>query len=169
MSMDTPLAASGIRFNDYFFSEPIHLAAWTPPKCAGLFSLLVNDPNWAPKAFQPLYFGEFGNNSPTSAVLLDCSQFVAAAKGKAVFVSVLPMPFSTTQQRLALRNELLLAYNPVCQTDAGRTPSRDLEFKLAELEKKHQEQTAQMMQLMAGINARAGAPPLPRRRIGFVA
>jgi hypothetical protein len=101
-------------------------------------------------------------------VLLDCSQFVAAAKGKAVFVSVLPMPFSTTQQRLALRNELLLAYNPVCQTDAGRTPSRDLEFKLAELEKKHQEQTAQMMQLMASMNPALDPARARRQRIGFV-
>jgi hypothetical protein len=54
---------------------------------------------------------------------------------------VLPMPFSTSQQRLALRNELIQAYNPscqtpICQTNAGRN-------QLAE--------------------------PSARRRIGFVA
>src|ERR1700722_19905116 len=132
MSMEPPLAASGIRFNDYFFSEPVDLATWTPPRCPGLFSILVNDPNWAPKAFQPLYFGEFGNNSPASAVLQDCSPVVAAAHGKTLYVSVLPMPFSTTQQRWALRSELVWAYNPACQ------PA----LKLAELDKKHQEQAA---------------------------
>lgn len=109
------LGASGIRFNDYFFSEPMNLAAWTPPKCPGLFSILVDDPNWAPKAFQPLYFGEFGNNSPASTVLQDCQAVIAAANGKTLFVSVLPMPFTTTHQRLVTRNELISAYNPSCQ------------------------------------------------------
>jgi hypothetical protein len=146
--METPLATSGIRFNDFFFSEPLHLATWTPPKCAGLFSILVNDPNWAPKAFQPLYFGELGNNSPASAVLPDCSPMVAAAKGKTLFVCVLPMPFSTTQQRLALRDELIRAYHPICQADAIRIQP---EFKLAEL-----------------MNPPADSPPVSRRRIGFV-
>jgi hypothetical protein len=160
------MADSGIRFNDYFFSEPINLAVWTPPKCAGLFSILINDPNWAPRAFQPLYFGEFGNNSPASAVLLDCHTAVAAANGKTLFVAVLPMPFSTTQQRWALRHELTRAYNPVCQSDSQTQP-HELATQLAELEKKHHEQTAQMMQLKERMNAPSDAPGT-RRRIGFV-
>lgn len=125
---------SGIRFNDYFFSEPLHFGAWTPPKCAGLFSILVSDPNWAPKAFEPLYFGELGNNSPAGAVLEDCGPMVAAAKGKTLFVSVLPMPYSTTQQRLALRHELISAYHPTWQErtnmppDPAPTPRRRIGF-----------------------------------------
>lgn len=163
------MSASGIRFNDYFFSEPVHLGAWAPPQCAGLLSILVNDPNWAPKAFQPLYFGEFGNNTPPAAVLQDCSPLMAAAKGKTLYVSVLPMPFSTTQQRLSLRNELIVAYNPVCQAETAKAQPRDLEYKVAELEKKHQEHTAQMMHFMAGMNPQVETPKAPRRRIGFVA
>ena len=159
------MATSGIRFNDYFFSEPINLAAWTPPKCGSLYSILVDDPNWAPKSFQPLYFGEFGNNAQITSILRDCGQTAtAAANGKTLFVSVLPLPFSTTQQRVVMRNELIWAYNPPCQA-TGAGPSSDLAVKLAELEKKHQEQTAQMMQLLATMNAEA---PATRRRIGFI-
>ena len=72
------------------------------------------------------------------------------------------MTFSTTQQRMALRDELIRAYNPLCQTPAGDAPG-DLAFKLAELEKKHQEQ---MMQLLASANE--AEAPAHRRRIGFV-
>jgi len=151
------LTASGIRFNDYLFCEPISLAAWTPPKCPGLFILLISDPNWAPKAFQPLYFGEFGNNTPASAMLGECRPVVAVAKGQNLFVSVLPMPFSTTQQRQSLRNELIRAYNPGCQTeDIQTSQSRDLACQL----------TAQMMQLIASMNA--PVEPVRRRPIGFV-
>jgi len=156
-----------IRFNDCFFSEPVDLNVWTPPKCAGLFGILVTDPNWAPKAFQPLYFGEFGNNSPASALFQECSHVKAAADGKRLLVSVLPMPFSTTQHRWALRNELVWAYNPVFQQEADTTRTPDLAFKLAELEKKHQEQTAQVMHLMASLNAGLDTSPARRRRFGF--
>jgi len=169
VSGEPPLATSGIRFNDYFFSEPVSLAAWTPPKCAGLLSILTDDPNWAPRAFQPLYFGEFGNNTPVQSMLEAYSLVMASAKGETLFLSVLPMPFSTTHQRLALRRELILAYHPVCQTDVGTSQPRDLELKLAELEKKHQEQTAQMMQLMANAGIQPETPPVRRRRIGFMA
>jgi hypothetical protein len=166
--MESRLAATGIRFNDYFFSEPINLAAWTPPKCAGLFIILMNDPNWAPKAFQPLYFGEFGNNAPISAVLQDCGRMVAAVPGKTMYVTVLEMPFSTTRQRLGLRDELIRAYNPPFQGDANSQQPHDLAVKLAELEKQHMEQMAQMMQLRASMNVNPDPASTPRRRIGFV-
>jgi hypothetical protein len=121
--MGSHLGASGIRFNDCFFTEPVDLNAWTPPKFAGLYGVLVSDPNWAPKAFQPLYFGEFGNNSPASILLQECRRVKTAAGGKQLLVSVFPMPFSTMQHRWALRNELVWAYNPLFQNadDASRT------------------------------------------------
>jgi hypothetical protein len=136
------LTDSGIRFNDYFFSEPLHLSAWNPPKCAGLCVVLAEDRNWAPKAFEPLYFGEFGNNSPASAVIEDCRPALAFAKGKALFVAVLTLPFTTTQQRCALRDELIRAYHPAYQTHAGTLPQRELA---------------------------PAPPPPPRRPIGFIA
>ena len=118
--MDTYLSGhsntQGIRFNDCFFSEPAPLAGWVRPKCAGLFGVLVSDPNWAPKPFQPLYFGEFGNNAPDTGAWSNEDALRAAANGRALLVCVYPMPFSTSAQRWALRHELISAYNPVCQT-----------------------------------------------------
>jgi hypothetical protein len=159
----------GIRFNDCMFSEPIAVAGWIPPRWAGLFAILVNDPNWAPKALRPLYFGEFGNNSPLAALGLDYPHLLAAAQGKTLLVAVLPMPFSTTAQRRDLRNELVGAYNPECQHDGAMLPQSELATKLGDLEKKHREQTAQVMLLLTNINQSFQPPPeTPRRRIGFM-
>jgi len=93
------------------------LDGWTPPQCAGLFGIFVADPNWAPKPYQPLYFGEFGNNVPASRMLGECRILIAASRGKTLLVSVLPLPFSTTSQRCAIQSELISAYNPLCQAD----------------------------------------------------
>ena len=46
----------------------------------------------------------------------------AVACGKHLVVAVFPMPFSTTQQRLALRHELICAYNPVLQSEPAEPP-----------------------------------------------
>src|SRR5437016_2554029 len=129
MSLDANLAGGGIRFNDSLFSEPTPLAGWTPPKFAGLFGILVEDPNWAPKRFQPLYFGEFGNNAAVHTLVRDYAGLIAAAHGKTLLISVLAMPFSTTTQRWSLRNELIWAYNPVCQAEGNGTPPGDLASK----------------------------------------
>src|ERR1700687_3709484 len=106
--------AVGIRFNDCFFTQPTPLAVWQPPQYAGLFVILAGDPNWAPKPFQPLYFGEFGNNAQEVAVPGDSIYHFDVRYRAELFVATLPMPFSTTSQRWTLRNELLWAYNPVC-------------------------------------------------------
>jgi hypothetical protein len=169
MPLGSCFPAPGIRFNDYIFSEPARLDGWVPPRCAGLFGILVADPNWAPKPFQSIYFGEFGNNAPTSAWLTDYQKIETVWRGKTLLVSVLPMPFSTTSQRCALQNELIWAYHPLCQEVGSKTPPVDLARKLEEIEKRHQEQTAQMMLLLANVN-RAFEPqsePAPRRSIGF--
>jgi hypothetical protein len=170
MSLGSYFPAPGIRLNDSFFSEPTRLDGWTPPRCAGLFGIFVADPNWAPKPFQPLYFGEFGNNTSLPAVLGECRNLIAASRGKTLLVSVLPMPFSTTLQRCALRSELIWAYNPLCQADTRPADPMDVARKLDELEKRHQEQTAQVMLLLANVNRILGPQPEPppRRNIGFL-
>ena len=121
------------------------------------------------RRFNPLYFGEFGNNAPLPALGLDYPRLVAAAKARTLLVAVLPMPFSTTAQRRELRNELVSAYNPECQSDGNLLPQGELASKLGDLEKKHQEQTAQVMLLLTNINQSFQPPPeTPRRRIGFM-
>jgi hypothetical protein len=169
MSLGSYLPAPGIRFNDCMFSEPTRLDGWTPPRFAGLFGIFVADPNWAPRPFQPLYFGEFGNNLPASRLLGECGGLIAASRGKTLLVSILPLPFSTTSQRCALRTELIQAYNPLCQSNGSQTPPMDLAYKLHEFEKRHQEQTAQVMLLLANVNkVFEPLPEQPRRRIGFL-
>jgi hypothetical protein len=156
----------GIRFNDCVFSEPMLLSHWTPPRCAFLYTILVGDPNWAPRPFQPLYFGESGNNAP-ERLLEKVRDFAARLPGQEVFMAVLPMPFSTTAQRWMLRNELIWAYNPPCSmpTAEGTAPT-ELVRKLDELERRHQEETAELRLLFASAHASL-EPPRPRRRIGF--
>ena len=118
--MDPYLTPSGIRFNDYFFSEPTRLREWIPPRYAGLYAILAADPNWAPKPFQPQYFGEFGNNTPPAAWWNEYRPMPGEADPRELFIAVLPMPFSTTAQRLAVRNELVSAYHPPCQMDSDK-------------------------------------------------
>jgi len=170
MPLGSYLLAPGIRFNDCVFSEPTRLDGWTPPNCAGLFGIFIADPNWAPKPFQPLYFGEFGNNASAAALLSECPGLLSAARGKTLMVSVLLMPFTTTSQRCALKSELIAAYNPPIQPEVGQLRRMDLFRKLDEFEKRHQEQTAQVMQLLASVNRIfEPQPQQPRRRgIGFL-
>ncbi len=111
--------APGIRFNDCFFSEPVPASTLSMPKCAGLFAVMVSDPNWAPKQFQPLCFGEFGNNIPPHAMPFDYQRLLAAARGRTLMLSVLPLPYTTTMQRRELCSELVSAYNPVCQHEGA--------------------------------------------------
>ncbi len=169
MPLGSYLFAPGIRFNDCVFSEPTRLDGWTPPKCAGLFGIVVADPNWSPKPYQALYFGEFGNNASAAVLLADCQNLFSACQGKTLLVTVLPMPYSTTSQRCALRSELVWAYNPPYQTERAESGGRDLARKLEELEKRHQEQTAQVMLLLANANRNFELQPEPpRRSIGFL-
>jgi hypothetical protein len=157
------MAGPGIRFNDFMFSEPVPLSAWTPPKFAGLLVVLAPDPNWAPRPFQPLCFSEFGNNvrSPLAGPL-------RLPNAGPLFVSVLPMPFSSSAQRSEARNQLVWAYNPVYQANSA-PGEHELVRKLDELEKKHDEQTTQFRLLLASINRLfEPLPEPPRRPIGFL-
>jgi hypothetical protein len=157
----------GIRFNDCVFSEPTSISHWTPPHCACLYALLVSDPNWAPRPYHALYFGEFGNNG-AERLLEKARDFAARLFGREVFASVLPMPFSTTAQRWMLRNELIWAYNPPYSTpDAETAAPTELVQKLDELERRHHEETAELRLLFASAHASL-EPPRPRRRIGFI-
>ena len=142
------MSIPGIRFNDCMFSEPAVATAFAVPKCAGLLVVLASDPNWAPKAFQPLYFGEFGNNLPVRTLPFNYPQLHAAAHGRPLMVSVLPLPYTTTAQRHELLHQLLAAYNPEFQRE-GNLPAPALMANFAALYPPQQ-------------------PEAPRRRIGFL-
>ena len=161
----------GIRFNDFFFSEPTHLSSWVAPRCGGVFVILAGDPNWAPKPYQALFFGEFGNNAREILLPHDQVRLVNASKAEHLLVSVLPMPFSTTAQRAAVCQQLAQAYNPLCQTNGTGPASSELARKLEELEKRHEEQSTYMQLLLANANKLLEPPPAaerPRRQVGFL-
>jgi hypothetical protein len=148
LSMDRRMTSSGIRLNDCLFTEPVSLVGWTPPHFAGIAAILVRDPNWAPKPFQPLSFAEFGNNAPMYAWLTNYGTLLSAAQGRELLVAVCPLPFLTTAQRRAVREDLVWAYNPPCQPAADRVT-------------------------LSIQDAPALAPPqtsikTPRRRFGFI-
>ena len=86
-----------------------------------------------------------------------------------LFVSALPMPFSTSAERAEVRNQLVWAYNPVWQASVGSAVHSELAFKLVELEKKHEEQTTQLRLLMASVTRlfEPQAEPKRYRTIGF--
>lgn len=154
--------APGLRLNDCLFTEPVPLTAWLPPACAGLLTILARDSAWAPKPFRPLYFAEFGNDTNR----IEGGRW-SGSVGE-LYISVLPMPFSTTAQRRALRNELVSAYNPICH--AAATPSIDeLVRKLDDVEARQQEQNAQILGLLSRIASLFEPQPAgPRRPIGFL-
>jgi hypothetical protein len=163
--MNSYMVGPGIRFNDFMFCEPVPLRNWTAPKFAGLVVVLAGDANWAPKPFQPLCFGEFGNNV-RGPVATDSIRLPANAGP--LFISVLPMPFSSSAQRCDVRNQLVWAYNPIYQGSAAPAQN-ELVRKLDELEKRHEEQTTQFRLLLASINRLfEPQPEPPRRPIGFL-
>jgi hypothetical protein len=79
-------------------------------------------------------FGEFGNNAPRTALLGNYNELVGAANGRKLTVAVYPMPYSTTAQRRAVRDELVWAYNPARQesvpatAEVQREPRRRIGF-----------------------------------------
>jgi hypothetical protein len=149
--MNPYLSASGIRLDDCLFTEPVDLSGWRPPQYAGLFAVFVHDASWAPKPLQPLCFGEFGNNAPRTALLGNYSELAGAANGRKLMIAVYPMPYSTTAQRRAVRDELIWAYNPACQSEGHRLSPGAIAFKLHETEPSSAETERE-----------------PRRRIGFM-
>ena len=160
------MVPQGIRLNDCLFSEPTRLADWKVPKYAGLFVILVKDANWAPKPYQPLYFGEFGNNTPSAPV--NHALLPRGASEGTLFISVLPMPFSTTAQRWVLLNELGWAYNPPWQIGEVRPAGIGFANQLGRADKKpYPEEAAQILLLLTGVNLEP-QPEQPRRRIGFL-
>jgi hypothetical protein len=118
--------ASGIRFNDCLFSEPTRIEGWNPPPFAGIYAVLAADLNWAPKAFQALFFGEFGNTTPPASFFHECAGLMKGAGERTLFVAVLPMPFSTSSQRWAVCNELVRAYHPIYQAETPLPPGNQV-------------------------------------------
>jgi hypothetical protein len=114
-----------------------------------------------------MYIGEFGNNGQHGLTL---NGWMPSPHGiDSLFVSTLALPFSTSAQRCALRNELIEAYNPISQAEGARTSSRELARKLDAIEVRQHEQNTQIIALLHQLNRIFEPQPVPARRpIGFV-
>jgi hypothetical protein len=153
----------GVRFNDCLFSEPATLAAWRPSGCGGILAILAPNSQWGPRPLQPLYFGEFGNDAARGMNL------PANVRREDLLVSVLPMPYSTAAQRRALCNDLIAAHNPVWQVNRTMVPVEELVRKVDELAARQQEQSQQILSLLAHLAKLFGPQPVgPRKPIGFL-
>jgi hypothetical protein len=115
-----------------------------------------------------LYFGEFGNNEQP---LLNVDSWVPPmGRPHELFVAMLPLPFSTTAQRCALRNELIQAYNPISQADWARMSTRELARKLDMIEVRQEQLHTQIVSLLHHLNQIVQPQQVPPRRpIGFIA
>jgi hypothetical protein len=162
--MSRYLLSAGVRFNDCLFTEPVQIAAWRPPGCAGIVTVLVRNPQWGPKPFQPLYIAEFGNDAASGSIL------PASVRREDLLISVLPMPYSTAAQRRALCHELIAAYNPACQATGKAVSAFELARKVDQLEARQQEQSDRILSLLAHIGKMFEPAPVagPRNPIGFV-
>jgi hypothetical protein len=162
-SMPCYVVPPGVRFNDSVFTEPVQLTVWRPPACAGIVAILARNPQWGPKPLQPLYFAEFGNDAARATSL------PANVRRDDLLVSVLPMPYSTAAQRRALCNELIAAHNPVCQANGTTVSAAELARKVDELDARQQEQSQQILSLLAHLGTLFGPQPVaPRKPIGFL-
>src|SRR5712664_388027 len=93
-TLSRPLA--GIRFSDYVFTEPIPLdRLLLPSHSTGVYAVLMPDPTWAPRDFQPLFFGEFANGH-CSITAAELSWWYRAAAGKSLYIAVLAIPEAHT-------------------------------------------------------------------------
>jgi len=116
-----------------------------------------------------LCFGEFGNNSANPLENTGYSWALRGASARNFLISVLPMPFSTSAQRMALREELVSAYNPALQGHGGTEAPRELAVRMGELERRNQEQAEKILFLLGNIYKQFEPQPVPeRRRIGFL-
>src|SRR5258708_5713722 len=143
--MHSNMCPPGVRFNDCVFTEPMALTSWRPPACAGIFVLLARNHQWAPKPLQPLYVGEFGNDARGPSLP------AVSVRPEDLFVSALPMPFSTAAQRRALCSELIAAYNPLFQAHAPAQTATELARKVEELEARQHEQSQQILTLLTNL------------------
>jgi hypothetical protein len=110
-----------------------------------------------------LYFAEFGNDATRDTSL------PIVARPHDLLVSVLPMPYSTAAQRRALCSELISAHNPACQTNGTMVSAAELARKVDALEARQQEQSQQILSLLAHLGTLFGPQPVgPRKPIGFL-
>jgi hypothetical protein len=142
---------TGIRFGDYVFTEPIPLdRLFLPPHSTGVYAILIPDPTWGPRDFQPLFFGEFahGRYSITAAEL---SLSYRAAAGKSLYIAVLGIPEAHAGDLASLKQKLIYAYRPICNRDDGSDMAIETARRLEQLERRTYEQELHLKLMLAAL------------------
>ena len=106
------------------FNGPFLAPLWSPPKCAGLYAVLV--PGWRLLTFRALYFGqaELFDAELLQAHPSHAEWLTIAGTDWNLYVATYDMSFSTPAQRESAARELARTYKPEFRpVDAKPTPS----------------------------------------------
>ncbi len=162
----------GIRFGRYLFSEPVPLGGfWIPPRTMGLYVILVPDPTWMPRPFQPIFFGEFGPDRPSPVTYREYITWFRAAAGRHLHIAVLEVQSGELGHVPVVKRELVRTYDPICDYHAqNEFAGDDLSRKLDVLEKKDYEHEALLRVMLAAVGRLLEPPAEPprKRQIGFL-
>ena len=165
-----PPHASGIRFADFVFSEPIQVEyAICPVASAGIYVLLISDPTWSPRQFQPVYFGEFGVNGQPQMSTAEQMRCLRIASGRSSYLAVHAVPLQHASEVSRVKQELIHQYVPLGNLDStrGHAESRT---RIEDLEKKIAEHEGMLKLLLSSIAQTASNQPEPKKRTaGFLA
>ncbi len=132
---------AGIRFADYVFAEPVPLDSFlVPPQMMAIYAVLVPDPTWGPRQFQPIFFGIINGQRQGQLSPEEYRSCLRVAGGKGLYVATCNLPplFQPSESH-RIQRELIHVYSPLCNRDAVDAPSADLAGKVDALEKKNQE------------------------------
>jgi hypothetical protein len=158
----------GIRFGNYFFSEPVPMGRFSfLPRSAGLYVVLMPDLSWGPWPFQPLFFGEFGAQREALMSQVQQAYCLKVAAGRTLYVAVFALPEQHAWATSQIKKELIERYRPVSNLESIDAAA-ELGYRLNNLEKRILDQDAALKLLLATIGQMVQLQPEPKKRIvGF--
>jgi hypothetical protein len=108
-----------LSFGTLQFTDPHALALDVLPATAGLFVILVPNYEYRPDPYEPIYFGESGNlRAAVGTHHASYNRWRWHPRGRGgLFVSWLPMPYSTGDWRRYNEDQLIKQYNPPCNRE----------------------------------------------------
>ena len=111
-----------IYFDGFPFSTPVPLVRWTPPRRAGIYTVMVEDPQWKPVPARPIYFGESGDLAgrgfPFNHHAVDV--WFEVARGALLWISYLPTPGWSDSERRSVETRLTDHYQTPCNARIGK-------------------------------------------------
>jgi hypothetical protein len=162
--------AAGIRFADCFFSEPVPFGRLALPiSSTGVYVILVPDPTWGPRQFQPVFFGEFGVSHDSSIEAMELMACHRVAAGRGLYVAVCTAFRDQSQDLARLKRDLILSYRPICNRESTVSGTPGMAQRVEALEKKSQEQETLLKLALTALGQFYQTPAESRKRpVGFL-